>query len=101
MATYIDNVVVVPNVDHGYLRVCHAEQTLREPHRVPIKIELLQLVLQLFGERCVVLVMRVLAFSPLSEERSVPHCSIIVDLIASANHHVEWPRLVGVQNIPP
>jgi hypothetical protein len=93
--------VVIPNVDHRNLGSGHTKEALREPHGVAIEIELLQLVLELQREASLVLLKRVLALRPLFEERCLTHYSVVVDLITSAKHDMEWPSLVVVQNIAP
>ena len=61
--TYVNDVMVIPDIDHWNLRIRHAKQTLREPHRISIEVELLQLILQLLRKGCAMLLQRVSALS--------------------------------------
>lgn len=45
--THINDVVIIPDIDHRYLGIGHAKQALGEPHRVSVEVELFQLILQL------------------------------------------------------
>jgi hypothetical protein len=99
--TYINDVVIVPDIYHGNLGVSHSKETLREPHRVPVEVELLKFVLHRLGEGCVVFLQGILGLGPLLEQCRLPHCSIVVYLITSTEHDVERPVLVCVQHIAP
>lgn len=100
-AEAVDDVVVVVHVDHGDLRVGHAEEALGEPHAVALQIKGLELVLQLRREGRVVLVYRVADGQPLPEDGGLVHDDVVVDLVAAPDHDVEGPRLVRVEHVAP
>ena len=63
----VNDIVVVPDVDHWDLAVGHTEQALREPHSVAVEVELFQLFLHLFAKVGSVLTFRVLDLKPVAE----------------------------------
>ncbi len=47
------------------------------------------------------LMMRVLEVKPLLEELGLGHYSVVVNLISTAQHRMEWSSLMAVEHITP
>ena len=93
--------MIVPDIDHGDLRIGHSEQSLRKPHGVPLKIKCLEFIAHLLAEWGSVLVSRVLKLEPFLEQVSLPHDCIVINLISASNHNMKRLDLVRVHDIAP
>ena len=93
--------VVIPHVYHWDLGVGHAEKTLRKPHGVPFEIEGLQLFTHRQRKVSFVFMMWIFDLKPRPEKGALAHDSVVVNLVSSANHYMEWSRLVTIEHISP
>lgn len=75
----VDNVVVVPQVDHGDLGDGVTKETLAEPEGVALEVELLEFFGHGTGEGCVVLGYGVLCGEPGGEEGGHFGDGVVVD----------------------
>lgn len=65
----INDVVIIPDVDHWDLRVRHTKESLREPHGIPVQVPGLELVMHLRRKLMSPFVVRILHFSPFAKVR--------------------------------
>ena len=96
----IDNIMIVPNVDLRDLSVRRREGLRVVPSDVVVVVVLITLRPQIFVERKVSSSLRIANVSP-RLERTIYSDTIIVYLIASANHDVERLLSMNTQNIIP
>ena len=82
--------MIIPLVYHRDLGVSHAEQALRKPHRISIEVKGFQFVSHIWTERSLMLMNWVPGFKPLLEQMCLPHHSVVIYLVASTYHDVEW-----------
>ena len=93
--------MIIPHVDHWDLGVGHAEKSLRKPHRVPFEIESLQFLMHRRREVSFVFMVRIFHLQPFPKEWALAHDSIVINLVPSTNHYMEWSRLMTVEHISP
>lgn len=74
----INDVVIIPNINHRDLRVRHAKESLREPHGIPIQVPSFELIVHLRRELMSPLMMRILHLGPFAKERRLNRNGIAV-----------------------
>ena len=93
--------MIIPHVYHWDLGVSHAEEALREPHRVPFEIESLEFLMHRWREVSFMFMMWILDLEPFLKKWALAHDSIVVNLVPSTNHDMERPCLMTVEYISP
>src|SRR5204863_9951307 len=96
----VNDIMVVPDVDLGYLRVCTGKRLRPVPLYIVIEIIIIASCSHLVWERMYSSLMRVGNFGPGFQWTIHPY-SIIVDLVATANHDMKRPFLMNPKHIVP
>src|SRR4051812_39259356 len=99
-AEAIDDVVVIPDIDLGNLAVGSRKGLVAIPPDIVVVIVLVAFIAHLPIERIFASFVRVANVGP-GLERAIYSHSVIVDLVASTDHHVKGSLLVHTEDIVP